>query len=204
MAGEVVAKILFKSIYQPAEAFRDLSQQQPDPLKIVFTYSIWLICLPPLFAWVGAWNFGWRLGADEPIFLTTSTLSYISIGYFCLLLFGLVSTSIISRWMAVTYQANTSLGRHVALVTIIGEPLAIASVAHLFPDVIFNILVLIPTMIWSMYLLYSGIPVVLETSSDRGMLMASSLVAWLLVAAVSLLGISMAFWTSGIGPLLGV
>jgi len=36
------------------------------------------------------------------------------------------------------------------------------------------------------------------------MLMASSLVGWLLVAAVSLLGISMGLWTMGVGPLLGV
>jgi len=36
------------------------------------------------------------------------------------------------------------------------------------------------------------------------MLMASALVGWLLVAAVSLLGMSMMFWTLGVGPLLGV
>jgi hypothetical protein len=34
--------------------------------------------------------------------------------------------------------------------------------------------------------------------------MASSLVGWLLVAAVSLLGFSMGLWTMGIGPFLGV
>jgi len=90
------------------------------------------------------------------------------------------------------------------MITIIGAPLAVASVAHLLPDVFFNVLVLIPTMIWSMYLLYTGIAVALETAPERGMLMASSLVGWLLVAAVSLLGLSMGLWVMGIGPLLGV
>jgi hypothetical protein len=55
-----------------------------------------------------------------------------------------------------------------------------------------------------MYLLYTGIPLALDIPSERGMLMASSLVGWLLVAAVSLLGISMSLWTLGVGPLLGV
>ena len=59
-------------------------------------------------------------------------------------------------------------------------------------------------MIWSMYLLYTGIPVVLAIPPGKGMLMASSLVGWLLVAAVSLLGLSMGLWTMGIGPFLGV
>ena len=128
----------------------------------------------------------------------------ISTGYLLVLLFGLVTTAFISRWMASTYGANKSLGRHLALVTMVGQPLAVASIAHLFPDVLVNVLVLIPTMIWSMYLLYKGIPIALETPPERGMLMASSLVGWLLVAAVSLLGISMALWTLGVGPLLGV
>jgi len=133
-----------------------------------------------------------------------STLFIISSGYLLILLFGLISTALISRWMATTYGASQSLGRHIALVTIVGQPLAIASMAHLFPDVLVNVLVLIPTMIWSMYLLYKGIPIALETPPERGMLMASSLVAWLLVAAVSLLGLSMSLWTLGVGPLLGV
>ena len=115
-----------------------------------------------------------------------------------------MTTALISRWMADTYGANASFGRHVALITIVGEPLAVASVAHLFPDVFLNALVLIPTTIWAMYLLYTGIPLALDIPPERGMLMASSLVGWLLVAAVSLLGISMSLWTLGIGPLLGV
>ena len=131
-------------------------------------------------------------------------LLLVSSGYFVVLVFGLFSTALISRWMGSTYGASTSLGRHVALITIVGEPLAVGSLAHLFPDVFINILIIIPTMIWSMYLLYKGIPIALGITSEKGMLMASSLVGWLLVAAVSLLGLSMMLWTLGVGPLLGV
>jgi len=46
--------------------------------------------------------------------------------------------------------------------------------------------------------------VVLQISPERGMLMASSLILYLLVAAVSLLGITMYAWTHGIGPRIGV
>ena len=106
--------------------------------------------------------------------------------------------------MAATYGASTALGRHVALITIVGEPLAVGSLAHLYPDVFINILIMIPTMIWSMYLLYKGIPIALGITSEKGVLMASALVGWLLVAAVSLLGLSMMLWTLGVGPLLGV
>jgi len=42
--------------------------------------------------------------------------------------------------------------------------------------------------------------VVMKIPPERGMLMSSSLVGWLLVAFVSLLGLSAALWTYGIGP----
>ena len=55
-----------------------------------------------------------------------------------------------------------------------------------------------------MNLLYRGLPVVMKIPPERGMLMSSSLVGWLLVAFVSLLGISAGLWTYGLGPSVGV
>ena len=71
---------------------------------------------------------------------------------------------------------------------------------HLYPNAFVNVLVLVPTLIWSMYLLYRGLPVVLKTDPGRGMLMASSLIAYLLVSWVTLLGITAVLWSRGIGP----
>jgi voltage-gated potassium channel Kch len=106
--------------------------------------------------------------------------------------------------MAATYGARHSLGIHFALVTIIAAPLVVGSVIHLFPHIFLNIVVLIPALMWSMYLLYKGLPIVLRISPERGMLMASALIGYLLVAAVSFLGITVALWGRGIGPSIGV
>ena len=54
-----------------------------------------------------------------------------------------------------------------------GAPLAVGSVVHLYPHAFINALVLVPILIWTMSLLYRGLPVVLETGPNRGMLMAS-------------------------------
>jgi len=196
--------LLFRSLYEPGITFEVLAETDPSAWKIFSRYSVWLLMLPPVFSWIGAHNFGWRLGADDPLMLEPATLTLISIAYFLTLLFGFYTTTLISRWMASTYGASASLGRHTAMITVVGQPLAIASIAHLFPNVFFNVVVMIPTVIWSMYLLYTGIPVALQTPPERGMLMASSLVGWLLVAAVSLLGMTMGLWTAGYGPALGV
>lgn len=204
MKTDISNWMLLRLLFQPTQVFEELSDTRPEPHSIFFKYVIWLALAPPLFAFIGASNFGWRIGAATPLFVPAESLVMISISYFFALLFGFVSTALVAQWMASTYDARSSLGIHFALVTIIAAPLAVGSAIHLFPDVFINVLILIPTLIWSMFLLYRGLPVVLKISPERGMLMASALIGYLLVALVSLLGLTVALWGRGIGPSLGV
>ena len=195
---------MIRLLLQPNAVFDELADTQPEPHIIFFRYVVWLSVIPPVLAYIGASNFGWRLGAEEPLFLAQDVLVKVSIGYFIALLFGFVSSAVIARWMATTYGARLSLGIHYALITIVGAPLVVGSIIHLYPHVFINIIVLVPALIWSMYLLYKGLPIVLRISPERGMLMASSLIAYLLVAAVSLLGVTVALWSHGFGPAVGI
>ncbi len=183
----------------PGTAIANIAADPPSGARAFFGAAVWLGLLPPVFAAIGTATFGWRLGV-EPLFLPTQTIVAIGIAYFVLLLFGFVSTAVVARWMASTYGADTSWNRSFALVTLVAAPLAIGSVVHLYPNAFVNVLVLVPTLIWSLYLLYRGLPVVMKTDPGRGMLMASSLIAYLLVAWVTLLGITAVLWSRGVGP----
>lgn len=204
MKKEISSWLLFRLLLQPAGVFEELSDTRPDPHHVFFRYLIWLAIIPPVFAYIGAANFGWRIGTAEPIYLSAGDLMLVSIIYFFVLLFGFVSTAVVAQWMATTYGARHSLGIHFALVVIVAAPLAAGSVIHLFPHIFINVIALIPILIWSMYLLYKGLPVVLKISPERGMLMASALIGYLLVAVVSFLGLTVGLWQRGIGPSIGV
>lgn len=204
MKSTISSWLIVRLLFSPTAVFNELSETRPEPHTVFFRYLIWLAVIPPLFAYIGAATFGWRLGAEQPLYLDSGSLTLISIAYFFTLLFGFVSTAIVAQWMASTYGARLSLGIHFALVVIVAAPLAVGSAIHLFPDVFINVLVLIPTLMWCMYLLYKGLPIVLKIDEQRGMLMASALIGYLLVAAVSLLGLTVGLWGSGIGPLIGV
>jgi hypothetical protein len=193
---------LYRVLFRPRAVFEALAAAEPSAPRVFFGFALWLGLLPPLFAYFGTVEFGWRLGV-EPVFLPRATVLAICAAYFAALLFGFLSGAVVARWMAVTYDANQSFGRCLALMAIVGAPLAVGSVVHLYPHAFFNVLVLVPVLMWCMYLLYRGLPVVLGTGPNRGMLMASALIAYLFVAFVSLLGITVALWGSGIGPLIG-
>jgi len=196
--------LFYRLLFHPAAVFEELSDLQPSPYSVFFRYLLWLAVLPPLFSYIGVSRVGWHLGAAEPPFVLPKALLALNVAYFLALVTSFVTTAILSHWMAATYGGRRGLGVHFAMVTIVAAPIVAASMIHLYPHVFINVLALIPALIWSMYLLYSGLPVVLRISPERGMLMASSLIGWLLVAAVSLLGLTVVLWNSGIGRSIGV
>jgi hypothetical protein len=194
---------LLTVLFRPRAVFEDLVISQPSPVRVFFKFLIWFALLPPLFAYIGGRRGGWYLGAENPLILSESELQLVSVLYFLVLIVAFVSTAFVSRWMAETYDARRSLGAHMAMVAILAAPITFGSVIHLYPHVFINLLVLIPTLIWAMYLLYTGLPVALGISPERGMLMSSALLGWLLVGFVTLLGITVALWTKGLGPSIG-
>lgn len=191
-------------LLRPMAALRAVAADAPGVASVFWKQILWLALLPPLFAFVGAVNFGWRLGAEAPLNIGTPQLVVVSVCYFLALVAGFFGTAVAGRWMAPTYGASEALGTHLALVAVVAAPLAVGSVAHLFPHVFLNMLVLIPALVWSLYLLYAGLPIALGTAPERAMLMASSLVGVVLVAAVTLLGVTVALWAAGIGPTMGI
>lgn len=98
----------------------DLAASDPSASSVFFGIAIWLGLIPPVFAFIGASVFGWQLGAVEPLHLPVTTLIGISIAYYITLLFGLVSTALVSQWMTTSYGATGALGTHFAMITVVG------------------------------------------------------------------------------------
>lgn len=204
MKQKLSSFVILRALVNPSKTFADLADSEPSALTVLLKYSLWLGVLPPVFAFIGASEYGWRLGTIDPIYMSEHTLMLVSAAYFIALLVGFFSTAVVSSWMSRTYNARSGLGIHLALISIVGAPIVVASVIHLYPNVFINILVLVPAILWSMYLLYRGVPIALDTTPEQGMLMASSIIGYFLVAFVSLLGITVALWALGVGPSLGV
>jgi hypothetical protein len=190
-------------LFRPGRVFAQLAESEPDPTRVFFGLTFWLVLLPPVFTFIGTHNFGWLLGV-EPIILPDAIIAAVSILYFAMLGFGFVTTTLVSAWMAKTYDADASLGTNFALISIVGAPLAVGSIVHLYPHAFINVVALVPVLIWTIYLLYRGLPIALRTGPGRGILMASALVAYLLVAWVSLIGITVVLWSYGLGPDMGI
>lgn len=191
-------------LVQGNKLFAHLGQETASVGVVVLKDILPLALIPPTFLYIGSILSGWEIGAEDPIYISQNVVFLVSFCYFVALLCGFIGLAVLLRWMAPTYDASLELSRHLTLVATVATPMVFGSVAHLYPHVFVNMLAIIPVLIWSMFLLYRGVPILLHTTPQQGMLMASSLIGIVLVAAVTLLGVTVVLWTHGFGPSLGL
>lgn len=71
---------------------------------------------------------------------------------------------------------------------------------EVYPILWLNFIVGLPALAYSVYLLYSGVPIVMNMPEEKGFLFSSAVLAVGLVALVSLLAITALLWGSGFAP----
>ena len=194
-----IAAVLTK----PDALFRELSEKRPSARRVFFSYVIWIGLIPPVCAYIGMITSGWHFGIGEPVSISPLVAAGVAIAYYACLFAGYALTTILMQWMAPTYNADTHSGLHAALAAIVGTPLMLGGFLHLYPLLPLNLLFLVPAMIWSVYLLYTGVPKMLGTDQARGVLMASSVLGILFVSAAALAMLTIILWVNGLGPDIG-
>ena len=103
-------RLMLRLLFQPNIVFsQELAELKPSSIAVFFKVALWFGVLPPLFAYIGASKFGWRLGTVEPLSLQKEILLSISVAYFIALLFGFFSAAIVSRWMAIHMELDNHL-----------------------------------------------------------------------------------------------
>ncbi len=72
--------------------------------------------------------------------------------------------------------------------------------ATLYPVIWFVMIVGLIGVAYSVYLLYTGVPILMEIPEERGFIYASSVVTCGLVLLVAILAASVILWNVGMGP----
>jgi hypothetical protein len=104
------------------------------------------------------------------------------------------------QWMAGTYGAKPMLSQSVVLAAYTATPLFLIGLMELYPVLWLNMVVGIPALAYTVYLLYTGVPVMMGISEDRGFLFSSAVLAVGLVAFVALLAATALLWGMGLEP----
>lgn len=183
----------------PVDEWEAVRSRNISPGRIIFHIFI-LGAIPVISGFIGTTQFGWQIGTSETVKLTHSSAAVIAICYFLLIFMAVFSVAWMIHWMGKTYGASQPLTRCLQLSAYIPIPLFLVGLVQIYPVLWFNLIIGIPAAAYTVFLLYVGIPVMMEIPSERGFLFSSAVLAFGLVGLVGMLAATVILWGFGLGP----
>lgn len=188
--------------FNPETTWQNIKSELDKGSCNTMALVIVLALIPPVCGYIGTTTIGWQIGAGEPMKLTSQSAGTIAVLYFLAIVVGINAVALAIGWMAQTYEAKVSYQHALALSAFTATPLLLVGVFEIYPVLWLNFLVGLLALAVSIRLLYTGVPIVLDISKERGFLYSSSILAFGLIALVAMLVISALLWGFGLEPTL--
>lgn len=184
----------------PKKEWETIRDERGSVGTCFFKHVMLLAAIPPIAGFIGTTQFGWQIGAGAPIKLTVESALWIAIAYYFSMLVAVATVGWTIQWMSKTYGAEQSMGQSIAVAAYTATPLFLIGIMEIYPVLWLNFIIGLPALAYSVYLLYAGVPIVMEIPPERGFLFSSAILAFGLVALVAMLAITAALWVMGLGP----
>ena len=159
-----------------------------------------LAAIPAISGYIGTTQVGWRIGVGDPIRITPDSAISIAIIYYLALLVGVYTIGWMIHLLGKAYELHKPPSLSIALAAYTATPLFLIGVMQVYPVLWLNMLLGLPALAYTVYLLYSGLPTMMEIPTERGFLYASAVLAVGLVALVALLALTALLWGMGLQP----
>lgn len=196
----MILKHVWSILTEPRVAWARIREEDKPVIETYIGVIIPLALISPIAGFIGTTQFGWQIGASKPVTLTAGSAIQISIAYFGAILVSVFVIAMLIRWMSETYGEQLSLARSVALAAYTAVPLFLIGVFQIYPVLWINFLFGLPALAYAVYLLYAGVPIMMDIPPEKGFLFASAVLAVGLVALVGLLASTVVLWSYGLGP----
>jgi len=184
----------------PREEWQAIRDERCSVGKCFCSHVLLLAAVPVIAGFVGTTQVGWQVGTREAVRLTVASAAPIAVLSFLTLLVAVVSIGKMIHWMGQTYDANVPLAQCIALAAYTATPLFLVGAVLFYPALWLNLVLGLPALAYTVYLLYLGVPIMMEISPERGFLFSSAVLAVGLVTLVAVLAATVLLWGLGFGP----
>lgn len=186
----------------PREEWQDIEKERSDNKVLYQGYVAILALVPVVCGYIGTVKIGWTIGNDELVRLSPeSGLILCSLSYIALLVSIFILGKLID-WIGKTYGADIDEKhpRGMSLASYAMTPLFLAGAVAIYPSITLNMLVVLAAMAYTVYLIYTGVPVLMHISAERGFLFASSIITMVLVTLVGVRVATVIIWVAFFPP----
>ncbi len=187
-------------IIQPRKQWRAIAALSDAQLARNLAYPVVLALIPSIAWYYGTTQVGWSIGKGDVLKLTSASALGIAGAMYVCVLGALAAIGYLVHWMSVTYGAQSSVVKGLALSGFTATPFFLAGVVGFYPQFTIDLLVALVAIAHGIYLLYTGIPIVMKVPEDRGFLFASAILGVALVMLMALMGVTVILWDMGLTP----
>ena len=175
-------------------------EKRHESLKYSLIHILFVALIPSVCSYYAAAHIGWTIGAGDPIKLTESSAMMISVAMYFALIGGVFALAYLIHWMAKTFDSTPNFTQSLELAAYTATPLLMVGITSLFPVLWFVAVAGMIAIAYSVYLLYSGVPIMMHIEEGKGFMYSSSVVTCGLVLLVSIMAASAVMWSLGLGP----
>jgi hypothetical protein len=183
----------------PAEQWKSIHDDNAGFSRCL-VHLLVLAAIPPVAGYIGAAHVGWRIGAGPIRHVTADSALLILISSYVALVVCVLILGRVIHWMAKTYGSEPVDARATALAVYSATPLFLIGLIAVYPSLWLFMLASLLGIAYSVYLLYTGVPVLMEISREQGFVFSSAILTVGLVMVVGLMTTTVLFWSFGMAP----
>ncbi|WP_206484488.1 Yip1 family protein [Thalassotalea sp. G2M2-11] len=182
----------------PKEEWQTIEKRH-ESLMYSLIHILTITLIPAICSYYAAAHIGWSIGAGDVIKISESSAIAMSVAMYAGLVAGVFALAYLIQWMAQTFDASPDFTQSLELAAYTATPLLMVGLTALYPVLWFVALAGLAALTYSVYLLYSGIPIMMNIPEEKGFIYASSVVTCGLVLLVSLMAVSAIMFSMGFG-----
>lgn len=181
----------------PKQEWQSIRDEKCTVRKCYCSHVLLLAAIPVLAYYYGTTQVGWAVGGAGPVRLTHHSALQIAVLTYITMLVAVFSLGKAIHWMGQTYGSKQTLPQAISLAAYAATPLWLIGASFAYPLLWLDMLLGLPALAYTVYLLYSGLPIMMHVSEERGFLYSSAVLAVGLVMLVGVLAATVILW--GIG-----
>ncbi len=182
----------------PKEEWQTIEKRH-ESLMYSLVHILTVALIPAICSYYATAKIGWAIGAGDVIRISESSAIAMSVAMYAGLTAGVFALAYLIQWMAQTFDAKPDFTQSLELAAYTATPLLMVGLTALYPVLWFVTVAGLAALAYSVYLLYSGIPIMMNIPEEKGFIYASSVVTCGLVLLVSLMAISAIMFSMGFG-----
>lgn len=188
----------------PDREWQRIRDERHSFIRVFLVHTPLLALIPVIAAYFGVTHVGWSIGNGGVVKLTNESALWLCAGAYIAQLLAVYILGEYTNWMSRSFgvadEANQRHYEGTALAVYSAAPMMLAGLVLLYPQIWLVTGVFVLAACYSIYLVYEGIPILMNIPKERGFIYASSVVTVGLVLAVVVLVSTVIVWSSGLGP----